>query len=76
MSARPWLVRTQYEYGRFLLGSGAASDRARGMELLAESQTTAAALGMRAIAQRVEYLLGAVQADGLGEARGVDPSRR
>lgn len=47
--ARPWLVRSKYEYARVLHAGGSTADRARGSALLVEALRTAEELGMRSI---------------------------
>ncbi len=45
MGARPWLARTQRDYGQVLLDRG---DSARAAQLLAAAEATYAELGMTA----------------------------
>jgi tetratricopeptide (TPR) repeat protein len=51
--ARPWLVRTQYEYARVLGARGGPGDRDRGSVLLVEALHTAEELGMRSVPEWV-----------------------
>jgi hypothetical protein len=54
MGARPWVARTQHEYAQLLLARDGPGDRERARELLGEALETARALGMAALAVRVE----------------------
>jgi tetratricopeptide (TPR) repeat protein len=56
MGARPWLARTQYEYGRLLLGRDGPGDRDAAGELLAQALDTARSLGMAPLAERIEQV--------------------
>ena len=49
MHARPWLARTQHDYGTLLLDRGGEADRARAEELLRAANATYAELGMAAL---------------------------
>ena len=56
MGAGPWVAHTQYDYARMLLARGAAADRARAAEFLAEATATATELGMVSLAQKIDSL--------------------
>jgi DNA-binding NarL/FixJ family response regulator len=53
MGARPWLAHTQYQYAVMLLSRNQAGDPAKAVTLLHAALTTARALGMRALEERV-----------------------
>jgi DNA-binding SARP family transcriptional activator len=56
MGARPFLARTQLEYGELLVG-GTPDERAAGIELLRQGLATAEELGLRAVRDRARHLL-------------------
>jgi tetratricopeptide (TPR) repeat protein len=62
MGARPWLARTQYEYGRLLLARDGPGDRATARELLDRALDTARALGLAPLVTRIGMLGGATPA--------------
>jgi class 3 adenylate cyclase/DNA-binding NarL/FixJ family response regulator len=53
MGASPWLAHTQYQYAVMLLRRNQPGDPAKAVTLLHEALTTARALGMHALAERV-----------------------
>jgi DNA-binding CsgD family transcriptional regulator/tetratricopeptide (TPR) repeat protein len=55
MGASTWLAHTAYEYGRFLLGRGAAS-RERGEALLGEATALAEQIGMEGLLGKIRGL--------------------
>jgi DNA-binding CsgD family transcriptional regulator len=55
MGASTWLARTAYEYGRFLLGRGAAS-RERAEALLGEARSLAEQIGMEGLLAKIRGL--------------------
>jgi tetratricopeptide (TPR) repeat protein len=59
LDARPWLARTQYEFGRTLLTRGAPGDRPRARALFADARALAEELDMPGLLR----LLGALQGD-------------
>lgn len=52
MGARPWLVRTQYQYAQMLLRRDEPSDRARAAELVDAAIEAARELGMNSVLER------------------------
>jgi tetratricopeptide (TPR) repeat protein len=52
LGARPWLAHTQHDYAAMLLARGCPADQPRSRALLAAASTTAAELGMRALADK------------------------
>jgi hypothetical protein len=56
MGARPWLARTQYDYGRMLLERAAPGDSERAAELISSSHASSHELGMTALAQKISVL--------------------
>lgn len=56
MGARPFVVRTQYEYADMLLARGQPGDRERALELLDLALDTAQKLGMRSLAEKAMAL--------------------
>jgi tetratricopeptide (TPR) repeat protein len=54
IGARPWLARTQFEYGRLLLARDGPGDREAARELLSTALDTARSLGMAPLAARIE----------------------
>jgi tetratricopeptide (TPR) repeat protein len=57
MGSRPWEARTQLAYGEMLLARRRRGDRARAHELLTSAATTARALGMAPVLERVHALM-------------------
>lgn len=55
--ARPALAHTRHRYAAMLLARGAAGDRQRAAELLSAAAGDAAALGMRALAGRIDAVV-------------------
>ncbi|MGH7822410.1 MAG: hypothetical protein ACREQ9_21815, partial [Candidatus Binatia bacterium] len=69
MGARPFLARTQLEYGRMLLARGLAGDREKGRALLEEARATARALGIRSLEQKLAAMAPQAAAEaGVGRA--------
>jgi tetratricopeptide (TPR) repeat protein len=66
MGARPWVVYTQLDHARMLVGRDAPGDRETAIELLRNASTTCEELGMVALEPKVADLLGSmgVPADG------------
>jgi tetratricopeptide (TPR) repeat protein len=58
IGAWPWLVHTQYDYGRMLLVRNQAGDGEKANELLAAATTLCDQLGMRAVSENITALLG------------------
>lgn len=56
MGARPWLARTQYEYGRLLLARDGPGDREAARQLLQQALDEARSLGMAPLAARIEQV--------------------
>jgi DNA-binding CsgD family transcriptional regulator len=56
LGARTWLAHTAFEYARMLLVRRADDDRAYAAKLLGEAATLADAIGMRALAARIDRL--------------------
>ncbi len=57
IGTRPYLAYTQHQYARMLLARNQPGDRDQVTSLLEEALTTARALGMRAIEERLASLL-------------------
>ena len=57
IGARPWLAYTQHQYALMLLARNQPGNRAKAVSLLEEALTTARALGMRAVEERLTPLL-------------------
>jgi predicted ATPase/DNA-binding CsgD family transcriptional regulator len=53
MSAWPWLARTLFHYGGFLIGSGDVSDQAQGRRLLTDAEQLAATLEMSTLLEDI-----------------------
>jgi len=60
MGARPYLARTEYEYGRARLAHG---DRARARELIESARAAAAELGMTGLVRLADAKLAEISAD-------------
>ena len=58
MGARPFVARTQHQYGRMLLARDGPGDREKALGLLTQALGTAQELGMERLAGRAEALLG------------------
>ena len=58
MGARPFVARTQHQYGRMLLTRDGPGDRDKALVLLTQALGTAKELGMERLAGRAEALLG------------------
>jgi tetratricopeptide (TPR) repeat protein len=58
MGARPFVARTQHQYGRMLLARDGPGDRDKALVLLTQALGTAKELGMERLAGRAEALLG------------------
>jgi tetratricopeptide (TPR) repeat protein len=56
MGARPWLARTQCDYGRMLLARDHPGDRERAHELVAEAKRLSDGLGMHALTAKLARL--------------------
>jgi hypothetical protein len=56
MGARPWVARTQHDYGAMLLTRGAPGDGERARALLNEARDTARALGMKGLLDKCDTL--------------------
>jgi DNA-binding CsgD family transcriptional regulator len=70
MNAWPWLARTQYRYGAFLLGSAGGDEQDRGRSLLREAEQLAGRLDMEALIDDISVALrgsqdGSAYPDGL-----------
>jgi DNA-binding CsgD family transcriptional regulator len=57
MRAWPWLARTLYHYGRFLLEADRDPERERGRRLLAEADQLAGRLSMAALSRDIDRML-------------------
>jgi DNA-binding CsgD family transcriptional regulator/tetratricopeptide (TPR) repeat protein len=57
IAAWPWLARTFFHFGDFLLASDAASDQTRGRALLADAEKLAATLGMVKLVEEISAAL-------------------
>jgi len=49
----PWIAHTEHEHARMLMARGGTEDRARARDLLTSAATTAEALGMTHLSERV-----------------------
>lgn len=70
LDAKPYLARTQYEYGRMLAERGALGDAARARELFTTAREIATTLGMRGLVAHVDRRLPA-----LGEHPSTSPPK-
>jgi DNA-binding CsgD family transcriptional regulator/tetratricopeptide (TPR) repeat protein len=57
MRAWPWLARTLYHYGRFLLAADRDSERERGRRFLTEADQVAGRLSMAALSRDIDRVL-------------------
>jgi tetratricopeptide (TPR) repeat protein len=74
LGARPYLARTEYEYGRALLSRGAPGDAARAAPLLHSARAAAIELGMSGLARLVDQRVGAAAGDNDGDGDGGGPA--
>jgi len=63
LGARPYLARTDYEYGRMLLTRGRADDAARARALIASARSTAEELGMTGLVRLADARLAGLGAN-------------
>jgi tetratricopeptide (TPR) repeat protein len=66
--AKPFLVRTQYEYAQLLMARGSPQDQERARLLLDNALTTAQELGLERLQTKVEILKSKIQAEENQEA--------
>jgi tetratricopeptide (TPR) repeat protein len=52
MGAKPFVARTQYDYGQMLLGRGKLGDRERALQLVNQALATARELGMKPLVEK------------------------
>jgi tetratricopeptide (TPR) repeat protein len=54
LRAKPFVVRTQYEYAQMLVTRGRPGDRARALELIDNALATARALGLKRLEEKIK----------------------
>lgn len=68
MATRPWIAHTRFQYAAMLLARNRPGDREKGIEMARLALSTAEAIGMKILVNRVRELAGA----GLNEQAGPD----
>jgi tetratricopeptide (TPR) repeat protein len=63
MDARPWLAHTQAQYAAMLLARGDSGDRDKAAAMLEPALATARELGMRALEERITYVIAQTKLD-------------